>query len=338
MSKLVVEVCRIVDVRAHPNADKLDVAVVKGWQCVVPKGAYASGDLITYIPPDAMLPVEFSDAIGVTKYLSKGRVRCARLRGEPSFGVVCLPHGSEGEDVAEKLGITKYEPPMRLTAGDAEQDHPMFAGYTDIENLRNFGSVLVPGEPVVYTEKIHGTNCRVGLVRDESGAMVRMAGSKGLRRKETTGGTYWYPWTLPGVAALLEGFAARPGIQQVVLFGEIYGKVQTLKYGVPQGIAFAAFDLMVDGKYVDVEDFIDLCASDNIPIVPILGRGLFSMEQTIVYSRGKSAVHGADNIREGVVVKPTKERHDPTTGRVILKYVSDDYLCGNIEDAGEVAV
>lgn len=334
MSKLIVEVCRLSDVRPHPNADKLDLAVVKGWQTVVAKGIYTPGDLVTYIPPDSVLPVDLSDSLGVTKYLSNGRVRCAKLRGEPSFGLVCAAHGEEGEDVAEKLGITKYEPPIRISAGDSEQDHPMFGKYTDMENLRNFGNVLIPGEPVVYTEKIHGTNCRVGWVRGDDGEIIRMAGSKGLRRKEEAGSLYWLPWGMPSVESLLMR-CAETTATQAILFGEIYGKVQSLRYGLPNGVAFAAFDLMIDGKYKDSYFFELACADHEVPTVPVLGRGSFSMEETIALSRGKSAVPGADHIREGVVVKPLLERHDPATGRVILKYVSDDYLCGNIEDAGE---
>jgi hypothetical protein len=38
---------------------------------------------------------------------------------------------------------------------------------------------------------------------------------------------------------------------------------------------------------------------------------------------------------EGVVVRPLRERHDPKTGRVILKYVSDEYLCGEYDAASE---
>jgi hypothetical protein len=35
---------------------------------------------------------------------------------------------------------------------------------------------------------------------------------------------------------------------------------------------------------------------------------------------------GAKNIREGIVVKPERERTDPTIGRVQLKIISNTYL------------
>ena len=73
MSSLIVEVSRIERVLPHANADALELAHIKGWQCVVPKGRYTAGDLVTYVPVDAVLPAELSERLGVTKYLSRGR-------------------------------------------------------------------------------------------------------------------------------------------------------------------------------------------------------------------------------------------------------------------------
>ncbi len=129
MSTLIVEVCRIERVLPHGNADALERAHIKGWQCVVPKERYVADDLVTYIPIDAMIPQEHSDRWGITKYLSSGRVRCARLRGEPSFGVIVDREDSawaEGLDVRDWYGITKYVPPVKFGAGDAPPPHPRF--------------------------------------------------------------------------------------------------------------------------------------------------------------------------------------------------------------------
>ena len=59
MATLIVEVCRIDRVLAHPNADALELAHIKGWQCVVPKGRYAGGTLVTYVPIVPMGLVDF---------------------------------------------------------------------------------------------------------------------------------------------------------------------------------------------------------------------------------------------------------------------------------------
>jgi RNA ligase (TIGR02306 family) len=137
-----------------------------------------------------------------------------------------------------------------------------------------------------------------------------------------------------GVRALLEELAAKH--RQVVLFGEVYGKVQSLRYGVDAGIRFAAFDLLIDGKYADYDVFVETCARHGVATTPPLFHGAFSLETIRALAEGRTAMPGADHIREGVVVRPVRERLDPKIGRVILKYVGDGYLLGNESDTDDV--
>lgn len=336
MSTLIVPVALIDQILPHPNADALEIAHVLGWQLVVRKGEYQVGNKVVYFPPDTVLPLELSERFGVTKYLSKQRIRCARLRGEPSFGLAVAPDDllwEVGENVAEHYGAIKYEPPIRPTAGDSEKDHPLFVAYTDIENMRNFPTIFQDGEEVVLTEKIHGTSCRVGIVEGEW-----MAGSKGLRRKRPAAdaferSTYWYPFALDGVRSLLEHLVQRH--RQVMLFGEIYGSgIQSLNYGLSnRRIGFRAFDLLADGKYLDWHDFTGLCAEHGVEMVPTVATLPFSLSEIKRYSEGDTLLIADEpHMREGVVVKPTRERIDPKVGRVILKYVSDTYLFGDKTD------
>lgn len=338
MSSLIVEVCTIDAIAPHNNADALELAIIKGWQAVVPKGKYAVGDCIVYVPVDAVIPPTIHEAMGITKYLSNGRVRCAKLRGEPSFGVIMpLPDSSweVGRDVAEFYGITKYVPPFKASAGDAAPDDAAFPKYTDIENLRNFSNVIADGEEIVCTEKIHGTNCRVGIVNGEW-----MAGSRELRRQTTVSpesNIYWYPTTLASVRSMIESFNTS---KQVVLFGEVYGsKIQSLNYGKVGEFGFAAFDLMVDGKYLDHDEFLINCGVYEIPVVPSIYHGPFSFDAVRNASKGNTII-GGSHIREGVVVKPVIGRTDPKMGRVILKYINDDYLLqkegGKVTDSSDV--
>jgi RNA ligase (TIGR02306 family) len=341
MSSLIVEVSRIDKVLPHPNAEKLELGIVKGWQLVIPKGKYAAGDRIVYIPIDSVLPIELSDRLGITKYLSHGRVRCAKLRGEPSFGVVMDVESDwpDGTDVAAHYGITKYVPPIRTSIGDAAPNHPLFVSYTEIENMRNFPEVIRPGEEIVLSEKIHGTNCRIGLI-DADGTATWMAGSKGMRRaqppdEQMASNLYWHPYTVAGVADLIRS-VFNEGRRQVILFGEVYGRVQSLRYGLPGEIAFRAFDLLVDGRYIDFDRFQSLCAQFGVQTVPVLYRGPFDLETVKKLAEGRSTLPGADHIREGVVARPVIERQDPKVGRVILKYIGDGYLFGDVPDTEDV--
>jgi RNA ligase (TIGR02306 family) len=239
-----------------------------------------------------------------------------------------------GQDVAAEYGAVKFYPPVRTTAGDAEADHPRFFAYTDIENMRSYPTVLREGEEVVATEKIHGTNCRIGFVREvEQGQeqLVRLAGSRTLRRRapppeQWRHNTYWSPHESDGVTRLFAALYAA-GVEGCTLYGEVFGKgIQSYTYGA-HGPQFRAFDLAINGRYVDYDRYKAYCEQYGIPMAPLCYRGPFSLAAIKALSDGPSLVGGAHG-REGVVVRPTVERDDPVVGRVILKYVGDGYLFG----------
>jgi RNA ligase (TIGR02306 family) len=335
MSSLFMPVAEIRDIRPHPNADKLDIAEVLGWQVVVGRGQHHEGDKIVYVPPDTILPVELTDRIGVTQYLHKQRIQSTRLRGEPSFGLV-LPVEDEswevGQNVAEHFGAVKWEPPTRESErGQGKfipNEHkvprnPLFAEYTEIENMRHYPEMLGVDERVAITEKIHGTNSRIGMVDGEW-----LAGSHHVQRGPGDA-LYWSP--KPVVERMVEELGKYH--KQVIVFGEIYGDaVQSLSYGKKGYEGYRAFDLMIDGRYIDYLAFADVCCYYHVPRVPTLVVGRFTLEDARKLSKGTSEIYGAKHLREGVVVKPLIERTNPRVGRVILKYVSDDYLLAKKTD------
>jgi RNA ligase (TIGR02306 family) len=357
MSTLCVKVSKIEKVTAHPNADALDLCIVEGYQCVTAKGLRKEGDIVVYVPPDSVMPLELSDKIGVTKYLSNGRVKCAKLRGEPSFGVIMEPADPSwqiGQDVQDYYGITKYIPPVKVSSGDADVPNPLLPKYTSIENLRHFANAFETGELVVLTEKIHGTNCKIGLIEGEE-----MAASMDLRRKrppedQMANNIYWSPFTIPAVKKLLytlaghvdqsnEQFVSEPTIKHnVVIYGEVYGsKIQNLSYGMEKGnLGFAVFDIMIGGTYLDYDKLSDVCKTHNVSVVPEIARGPYTLEFVREHSKGNTTFNGVSHIREGVVVRPLKEKSHPKLGRLILKYISDEYLLmksgGKVTDSTDV--
>jgi RNA ligase (TIGR02306 family) len=178
-SSLIVEVCAIDEIKNHPNADKMDIAIVKGWQLCVAKRGYSSGDVGVYFPIDSLVPKDVAESLDFDKYLTfykdrpdMGKVKAVKLRGEPSYGVfIPIEKMKEylqdedlsnslkvGDNLAEDLGIEKWEPPLTLNSQEAETPHPLFEKYTDIENYRNFPNVLTEDDEVVVTEKIHGNS------------------------------------------------------------------------------------------------------------------------------------------------------------------------------------
>jgi len=161
-----VEICRIDKIEKHPNADKLDIATIKGWNCIVQRDIYKDGDLIIFIPPDCVLPEKLIEQYNLTYLKNGGRVSTTKLRGYISQGLVLdIPQGKQyklGDDVAADLGITKWEPPAPGFSAQlgkvnrTKRRNAYFEKYTDIENIKNYYNVFEDGEEVVITEKIHG--------------------------------------------------------------------------------------------------------------------------------------------------------------------------------------
>ena len=204
-SQLIVPVVTIQNVRVHPNAEKLELCDVLGYQMCIPKGKYKGGESAVYFPADTLIPAEWADKFGVRNYLKgteKDRVGRVKLRGEPSFGVIVdLPTDNPpwvvGDNVADYYGAKKYEPPVRVGCGDAaghdENIDPYFTKFTDVQNGRVFVDVLAEGEEVIFTEKIHGCfrhDAKVMLANGEERLISEIKqGMSVLTMNEKTGET-----------------------------------------------------------------------------------------------------------------------------------------------------
>ncbi len=362
-SSLIVNVCEIKEVKNHPNGDRLDLCIVKGWQVVTGRDQYKAGDIVVFIPPDTLVPEELADKLNIRNYLGgkeKTRVKTVRLRGEMSFGLtIDIPEGKDwevGYNCASDMNIVKYDPPMRAMCGDAAPEDALFTKYTDIENIRNFPDVFVECEPVIATEKIDGSNVRCGqgisITKDGAEILEWKAGSHSLKRKRPTdedmaNSIYWYPYTLPCVKEMVERMIVNGPYKEVTIYGEIYGRVRgghkSLHYGEPNSLNFVAFDIKIDGNYVGDYVFRGICEEFKIPTAPVVAKFDFSIEKAKEFSTGDSilaAKNGMEepHMREGIVIKPIKERRDPAFGRVVVKFLNDDYviLKNKAYDKGEV--
>jgi len=357
MSDLIVTIKEIKKLLPHPNADNLELVIVDGWQCVVAKETYKEGDLVLHIPPDALIPWSIADNWGVSRYLSgyekrekpdakgsfstAGRVKAVRLRQEISHGCVIPNEGDyqPGDDLASVYGIIKYEPPedMSWNQGNMEKPNANLYPYSDVQNERNFKQVFVEGEMVVATEKLHGTNSLTSIVKIEGVEDTPyeiMISSRKNRRKMGEGSLYEQPFLMfPKFEQMLKDMYAQYTTEDVapasvIVYGEIFGHVQKhFDYGYPDGYSYACFDISVNGKYLGWDEVVKWCNAYDVPLVPEVYRGPYNEVKMWELSKGNTRMR-MDNphLREGIVVKPLVERRDPKLGRVILKFVSDDYL------------
>jgi RNA ligase (TIGR02306 family) len=185
----------------------------------------------------------------------------------------------------------------------------------DIEALRKYSNVLVDGEVVEITEKIHGANSR--FVWTDGKLHV---GSHTQWKAENAENLWWKAANKYKLADVLQE------CPDYVFYGEVYGQVQDLKYGTQPGeVRLAIFDVMKDGRWLGVDEVHDICAACNLEYVPILYRGPWGVD-CYKFADGPSTIPGAGHLREGCVVKPVVPRTNYELGRVILKLVSVDYL------------
>jgi len=359
MSQFTVPVVRVGKVEKHPNADTLSLTEAEGCPCIIRTGDLQEGDLAVYVPIESVI-AEDSPAGKAMSFLKfkggKHRVKASKLRGIFSMGVlmpvgafdgvaqdllVADGHPQVGTDLAATLGIEKYEEPEDEIPGkhpqsgigysqkysDCDVDPGLMPKY-DMESYRKFKSIFnfpVTGDDsappeameVVVTEKIHGTNAR--FIHD--GERLWIGTHRTWRKVE--GESTWHK-----IAAALGLDIKLARAPKLGLFGEIYGSVQDLTYGAQPGeLHFAVFDAWDATKmrYLDWDQTVEVARDLGLVTVPVLYRGPMNAAIIEPLADGKTTI-GGDNIREGIVIKPTVERWNRYTGRTIAKLVSEAYL------------
>lgn len=313
-----VEVVKV-KLEPHDNADSLSIVNIDGYTVCVRTADWKDGDLGAYIKPDSIVNTDRPEfAFLANNKNNKQRIKVKKLRGVVSMGLlVPAPKGSkEGDNVANQLEVEHYEPELKLTTQDDNVPAPK--GYYpkyDIDSIRKYNKIFDEGELVCISEKIHGANCRYVFLNE------MYCGSRNNWKKESDTNLWWralrkYPQ--------IEKFCRNnPG---TVIYGEVFGQVQDLKYGRNE-VDFVAFDIMnPQGKYLNVKGFLQICEENLIPTVPILAIDFpFDYGTIEALSNGPSQVPGADCVREGVVVKPMLEQWNEEIGRKILKLIGNDY-------------
>lgn len=246
-------------VRKHPNADKLDIVNVAGYEAIVGRDVYKVGDSCFFVHPDASLPKEQEWAQEFLSFVSPNtrRVKAKNIRGEWSFGLVVpvnkttlsiIKHnGYEGRDyffqmagreVSESFGVTKYEAPLPVDLS-VKGPLPFCLRPTDEDRWQNFNPELILDQECTITEKIDGTSLTVycvlpGHCGNETedpimGYCMRNNELKIPSAEEPTTNRYWKACQKSGVFDKLRDYCAKTGMS-LAIRGEVYGLgIQTSK-------------------------------------------------------------------------------------------------------------
>lgn len=336
-SELCVEVVEVY-LQEHPNADSLSIVKVHDYQVITASVNWQDSDLGLYFPVDTIVPVDsrysFLWKDSENPSLKQRTIKAAKLRGEVSMGLLIplsefpeLGFVNVGDNVAEKLGVTKTSL-VEIEPGENISGEPAwFSRYTNIENALKYHKLLQPGELVNVQEKIHGSNFRA-MYKDDRlwiGSHRRLKANSVWNKVATK-------------------FQLEDKLQQYpnhIFYGEVYGAgVQKgYNYGLdePSLIIFDIFNVQ-EQRYLNRDEFCTICCDVHLPIVvdsevaewtsledfQEKARG-GSLECIVNLSeKGESAQLA--HIKEGIVIKPYTERLTPKGQRVIVKLLNPDYL------------
>ena len=356
--ELEVKVVNIRDVRTHENADRLDIATIAGYECVVQRDLHQAGDAAVYIPEASVLPKSLLQDLDLWDHSeSKGklagpngdRVSAIRLRGVVSQGLlVPVPPGMKpGDDAADYYNITKWEPqvPNNMTGVYVVTGakRPKY----DIDDILRWPDVLQEGEQVVYTEKIHGVLAAYsfvpGLYYPSLFHNNTIVASKSLQQHvsfkdspENDSNIYLTNFRRrlvdTGIWDRVERMALSQNTQ-ITIFGEIFGVgVQDIHYGHhnKKDNGFRVFDVHTGhpdrGMFLDFQDLTNFCNQLALPMAPVLYEGPHWPEMLRTVTTGATTIQNGGHAREGVVISTVPERTDPELGRVKLKSINTQHM------------
>lgn len=300
---------RISEIKPIDGADKIEVAVVDGWECVISKNdAFKAGDLVVYIEVDSIVPErpEF-------EFLRdrKFRVRTIKLRKQISQGLIVhldiLPEriakkAKEDMDVTDVLGIKKYDPQAEKEISDTmsslkksknpfirflmrfkifrkfyikpnKSNFPSWIKKTDEERVQNLSRKYEEwknsGIRFSVTEKIDG--CSATYFVDKTSEKTDFGVcSRNLRIEKDNGGHYWKIAKDFDIKSVLESLCDKLNVKRIVLQGEILGEgIQGNKYNI-SGFDFYAYNLIADGKKFETSEISNILNEYKIKTVSIL--------------------------------------------------------------------
>lgn len=351
-------VIRVGEILPHPNADKLSLTMVNGYQMVIGKDSFKQGDLAVFIQPDSVVPQTepfkfiWQDHVGIDGKVPerRRRIQPKRLRKEWSEGLLMPVHElkeelqhvdwNEGVDVAEIIGVTHYVPEFDKesttieTAAAPRRRYPKslrgwFFFILRKLGLRNAGGKSYAQE-VSFNLPIYDVNAlKQSRVRFDEGEFVMVTEKiHGSNARYTVQDDVFYvgsheQWKMRGPNVWWNVTKQHPEIEEWCFQHPglvLYGEVGPTQKSFRYGCENDETFFYAFGVYDPETQSYTWPGNEGFALnVPVLFSGLFNASEVVKLVDGPSVVPGAGHIREGVVVH-SRDR------QLKLKIVSNDYL------------
>lgn len=328
------------------GADRIELAHVLGWQCVVNKGQFQPMDIGVYFEIDSFLPIrpefEFmrTSSYKKTDIMGEGfRLRTMRFRGQISQGLLLplsqfpeIPADAEiGADVTELLGVRKWEIEERATTGGTVIGTlPYDIPHTDETRVQEEPELIQAFAGLEYyiSTKMDGSSHSIGI--DENGFHVT---GHNYEYKDDGNSSFYELVKARGYREKMEAFTKENGLTALTIQGELCApgiQRNRLRLSKPEWYVFTVRE---NGKRVGLNRMLEVCAALGMEHVPIeeVGVDLPSKYPTV-----EALLERADGDypnggkKEGIVVRPTEPVFCPLISAALsMKIVSNKYLLKN---------
>ncbi len=337
---------RIWKIEPIEGADKIELAFVLGWQCVVNKGQFQPMDLAVYFEIDSFLPIreefEFmrNSSYRKTDIMGEGfRLRTMKFRGQISQGLLLpvrifpeIPEDAGlGMDVTEILGVRKWEIEERVTTGGTVIGTlPADVPHTDETRVQAEPDLIGEFEGLEYyiSTKMDGSSHSVSL--DEDGFHVT---GHNYEYKDDGKSAFYELVKSRNMEDKMRRFCGENGLHVLTIQGELCApgiQQNRLKLTGPE---WYVFTIRVDGKRAGLKRMQDICTALDLQMVPIEEVG---MDLPKKYPTVDALLERADGEypkggkKEGIVIRPTEPVYSERISAALsMKVVSNKYLLKN---------
>lgn len=336
MERKLASIQRIIEIRPIPEADKIVVATVLGWDIVIKKDdGFQVGDLCVYCEIDSILPNDnpLFDFLKDRNY----RVKTIKLRGQISQGIVfplsILPETlqiEEGLDVTDIIGVTKYEPNLPGVSGGpnklkAQSTFPTYyLSKSDETRLQALWPKLkndLVGKELVATVKMDGTSF-TALYHPDKGFL---ACSRNYVYSDDDN-YYWRMVRKYDIQNKLMNYPIPVAIQAELCTPSVQHGQKRIGITEEQIFVFNVYD--INGKkYFPHDEMVKFCEEMGFPTVPVVGKfhaDNMELKDFLEMSKGK---YPNGHPREGIVIRSVLEEYSQVMrGRLSFKVINNDYL------------
>ena len=346
MGRKLASIQRIIKTEPIEGADKIELAYVLGWQCVVNKDQFKPMDLAVYFEIDSFLPVrpefEFLKASSYknTPIMGEGfRLRTMKFRGQVSQGLLLpisqFPEISDnlelGTDVSEILGVRKWEIEERVTTGGTTIGTlPYSVPHTDETRVQAAPDLIKEFAGLEYyiSTKMDGSSHSISV--DENGFHVT---GHNYEYKDDSSSSFYNLVNKRDYRNRIVAFKEAKGLKSLTFQGEFCGvgiQKNRSKLTSPE---WYVFTVIVDGKRVGLQQMLDICNELGLTTVPIEEIGVDLPNK---YPTVEALLQRADGDypnggkKEGIVIRPTKPVYSNLIcAELSMKVVSNKYLLKN---------